>query len=197
MRKMLCFLLSAFGFATAATAQIPIIDADELMRAFHEEAAHRIEDELNAYEEENLDTTDWIPEADEWDQVFRTSDWEATVTDRPEGPRIGCICMDGTPQDDRGRGACGGRGGVRFWLHQQGDSIFMDPTIRHKAHPDPYTDEDKERLAAYNESKGTAFGSSNKSGISGDFKEIVLVMMVCLTIAYVARLYFTHQPEEI
>lgn len=198
MKTIFVLLSLSLGLMQLSIAQMPIINADDLMRAFHEEAANRIEEELSAYEDENFDTTGWDLEADEWDQVFRTSDWEASVTDRPDGPRIGCICMDGTPQDDRGRGACGGRGGVRFWLHQQGDSIFMDPTVRHKDHPEPYTTEDKERLAAYNESQGTAFGSSGKSDrFSGDFKEIVMVMMVCLTIAYVARLYFTQNPEEV
>ena len=41
---------------------------------------------------------------------------------------------------------------------------------------------------------GQAFGSG--SGRSGDdFARIVMVMMVCITIGYVARLYFTHGAD--
>ena len=193
--KYILFIFLALSQIVNAQSDIPIIDADDLMKAFHEETANQIEYELNAYEEEPDTVVDWIPDSDDWEAVFRTSDWDAVVTDYPEGQRIGCICMDGSPQDDRGRGACGGRGGVRFWLYQQGDSIFMDPTMRHKSHPDPYTEEDKQNLAAYNEHSGQLLGSSNKSSSIGDFKEIVMVMMVCLTIAYVARLYFGSQSE--
>ena len=114
----------------------------------------------------------------------------------PAHPRIvgiGCICMDGTPQDDKGRGACAGFGGVRFWLYQNGDSIIMDPTRRHYSHPNPFTEEEKERLAAYNEGERVAFGSGRRLG--DDFANIVMVMMVCITIGYVARLYFTHGAD--
>lgn len=194
-------LLVLAATSLGAQSDIHIIDADDLFGAFHEEAANRIEEELSAYEREpylDADTTGWSLNADGWEDVFRTSEWETVMTDRPQGRRIGCICMDGSPQDEKGRGACGGRGGVRFWLHQQGDSIFMDPTLRHKAHPQPFTEEQKERLAAYNE-KGTPMGAAANRGFARieDFKDIVMVMMVCLTIAYVARLYFSHNTEPI
>lgn len=196
---LLTGLLLPIGWYVQAQADIPIIGADKLMEALHEEAAGYIEQQLNAYEqeeEEAVDTTGWSEEADAWGNWFRTSEWEAEVTDRPEGRRIGCICMDGTPQDDRGRGACAGRGGVRFWLHQQGDTLYMDPTLKHKTHPDAFSQEEKEtRFAAYNESGGGFKGQ--RQSVLGEFKEIIMVMMVCLTVAYVARLYFMHHPEAL
>lgn len=180
------------ALAAAQSTDIPIVTADDLMDAFHEEAANRIEEALQE-EEEPLDSVAWVPDMDEWEETFRTSEWDAVISDRPEGRRIGCICMDGTPQDEKGRGACAGYGGVRFWLYQNGDSIIMDPTRRHYSHPAPFTDEEKERLAAYNEGGPVAYGAGNRFG--RDFANIVMVMMVCITIGYVARLYFTHGTD--
>lgn len=179
------------ALACAQSDDIPIITADDLMDALHEEAAGRIEEALQ--EEEAADSVAWVPDIEEWEETFRTSEWDAVISDRPEGRRIGCICMDGTPQDDKGRGACAGYGGVRFWLYQNGDSIIMDPTRRHYSHPKPFTQEEKERLAAYNESEEQAYGAAGRFG--GDFANIVMVMMVCITIGYVARLYFTHGAD--
>lgn len=191
-RSVILFVALFWGALAAAQSDgIPIISAEDLMEAAHEQAAHSIEEALR--EKEAADSVAWVPDMDEWEETFRTSEWDAVVSDRPEGRRIGCICMDGTPQDDKGRGACAGYGGVRFWLYQNGDSIIMDPTRRHYWHPAPFTDEEKQRLAAYNEKDQTAYGSGNRFG--SDFSNIVMVMMVCLTIAYVARLYFTHEAN--
>lgn len=183
-----CFLWPAF--ADAQSNDIPIISAEDLMDAFHEEAANRIEEALQ--EDEAEDSVAWAPDMDEWEETFRTSEWDAVISDRPEGRRIGCICMDGSPQNEKGRGACAGYGGVRFWLYQNGDSIIMDPTRRHYSHPAPFTDEEKERLAAYNENERMAYGAARGGD---DFARIVMVMMVCITIGYVARLYFTHGSD--
>ena len=193
--KSITFISSFLLWTALAAAQsndIPIFTAEDLMDAFHEEAANRIEEALQE-EEEAIDSVAWVPDIEEWEETFRTSDWDAVISDRPEGRRIGCICMDGTPQDDKGRGACAGFGGVRFWLYQNGDSIIMDPTRRHYSHPNPFTEEEKERLAAYNEGERVAFGSGRRLG--DDFANIVMVMMVCITIGYVARLYFTHGAD--
>ncbi|MCB0580634.1 MAG: hypothetical protein KDD10_15145 [Phaeodactylibacter sp.] len=188
-------LFSSLLWAALAAAQstdIPIITADDLMDAFHEEAANRIEEALRE-DEEAADSVAWVPDLDEWEESFRTSEWDAVVSDRPEGRRIGCICMDGAPQEEKGRGACAGRGGVRFWLYQNGDSIILDPTRRHYGHPAPFTEEEKGRLAAYNEGERVAYGAGRRLG--DDFANIVMVMMVCITIGYVARLYFTHGAD--
>ncbi len=64
------------------------------------------------------------PTEEDADEVFRTSDHtrrgkksQGSVPQPPKSERIGCICMDNTPSDATGRGACSGRGGVQFWVY--------------------------------------------------------------------------------
>lgn len=186
----LCIAL-ALAAAAAAQADIPIITADDLMDAFQENAAERIEEALKDDAEGNAWTP---PDPSFWEDAMRTSDWDAVISNFPEGRRIGCICMDGTPREDKGTGACAGYGGVRFWLYQNGDTILMHPTDRHHRHPFPYTEEDRQNLAAYNRKEGTALGSSRNT-FGGDFANIAMVLMVCITISYIARIYFTHGSD--
>jgi len=193
--KMTTIFINCLLWAALAAAQstdIPIVTAEDLMDAFHEDAARRFEEALR--ENEAADSVAWVPDLEEWEETYRTSEWDAFVGAPPEGRRVGCICMDGTPQDDKGRGACAGYGGVRFWLYQNGDSIIMDPTRRHYGHPYPLSEEEKQSLSAYNEEGNQAFGSAG-GRFGEDFSHIVMVMMVCLTIAYVARMYFTHNTN--
>lgn len=196
MKNALLLLLTA-ALALPVIGQstdIPIITAEDLMDAFHEDAARRIEDMLRDDTTEAVDSVAWVPDMDAWEKAYRTSEWETVISSAPEGRRMGCICMDGTPKDDKGQGACAGYGGVRFWLYQNGDSIIMHPTERHYEHPSPFTEEEKQNLSAYNEKGEMAYGSSNRN-FSGDFANIVMVLMVCATVAYIARLYFTHGAD--
>lgn len=196
MKNALLLILSATLAFTAAgqSTDIPIVTAEDLMDAFHEDAARRIEDMLREDSADGSDSVAWVPDIDAWEKAYRTSEWETVISNFPEGRRMGCICMDGTPLDDKGQGACAGYGGVRFWLYQSGDSIIMHPTDRHYEHPAPLTEEEKQNLSAYNEKGEMAYGASNNN-FGGDFANIVMVLMVCATIAYIARLYFTHGSD--
>ena len=130
-----------------------------------------------------------------WDEQFRTSDQPGergtgfSKSDKPpKGLRVACICMDGSRRDERGKGACSGYGGVRFWVYQVAeDSTVLYPTENHWAHPDSLSEEELNNL-----SSRTADEPMGKSpGRRGlNFGEIALGMMVCLTIAYIAKLWF-------
>lgn len=174
--------------------EIPIINAEDLMDAFHEKAANRIEDALRE-DPEPVDSVAWVPDLDAWEDAFRSSEWETVISDFPKGRRMGCICMDGTPKDDKGQGACAGYGGVRFWLYETSDSLIMHPTERHYEHPEPFTEEEKQNLSAYNEKGDMPMGAARNDNFGGDFANIVMVLMVCATIGYIARLYFTHGTD--
>ncbi|MCC7222505.1 MAG: hypothetical protein IT273_02180 [Chitinophagales bacterium] len=96
---------------------------------------------------------------DDWWNIFRTSDIEGEKSTRysspnTDGKKIGCICMDYNVQENAGRGACGGHGGVRFWLYKMpSDSIVQVPTDRHRAHPTSLSSQEISNLAANNEHK--------------------------------------------
>jgi len=130
-----------------------------------------------------------------WDEHFHTSDLPgergtgfSRSDDPPKGLRVGCICMDYSRRDERGKGACSGYGGVRFWIYQVAeDSVAYFPTENHWAHPDSLSQEELMNLSSRNtdEPLGAAPG---RRGLP--FGEIALGMMVCLTIAYIAKLWF-------
>ncbi len=94
------------------------------------------------------------------DKVFRTSDLDNNIPTTAEGRRnnpdrksgnisgglpranrIGCLCMDYEQCNVTGRGACGGHGGVRFWLslNAAGDTL-REATWRHQSNPDTLYD---------------------------------------------------------
>lgn len=119
-------------------------------------------------------------------------DWEA----RPKGKRIGCICMDGTEQDKRGRGACSGHGGVRYWRYETPEGEEMThPTSRHYRHPDPMTNDEKLSLAAYNEPKeGPA-----KRGLGGQldsFVNLAIVLASTTMVVYYMRAILLQRPKK-
>jgi len=64
--------------------------------------------------------------------------------------RVGCVCMDYEEKQQTGGGACGGHGGVRFWLYvlENGDTVRLS-TWRDKEHPDSLGDGDLWKLSAY------------------------------------------------
>jgi hypothetical protein len=93
--------------------------------------------------------------------AIRTGDWpgERPVDGRrsrngvrrvsvPRGAaRVGCICMDDTPNATRSIGACSGHGGVRYWLYRtvEGDTVRV-VTGRHERHPGPLTEAERSAL---------------------------------------------------
>ena len=140
-----------------------------------------------------------IAEEEAWEEFFRTSDLEgedavgySSGLLPPKGIRVGCICMDGTRKDDRGRGACGGFGGVRFWLYQiNEDSVAMYPTSRHRIHPEPLSEMETNNLSSRN-----AFAAEppakRRSWYDYRLEDVLIAMMVCITIGYVAKMWFRH-----
>jgi hypothetical protein len=129
-------------------------------------------------------------EEDLWDDIFKTSDLEEERGTRPgknfqypnkandlQAPapkgaiRVGCICMDDIKEDRRGRGACSGHAGVRFWLYKMPDGeILRHPTARHHDHPTALVSEEKKNLDAHNPSpkKKISYFSPNKSEMLTD-----------------------------
>lgn len=155
----------------------------------------------------STDTTDTAPEEDEgWDDYFRTSDLETESatgfrrdSEAPAGVRTGCICMDGSRRDERGRGACSGRGGVRFWIYQVGeDSTVHFPTDRHWDHPEPLSERELNNLSAYNTSPGDDDEEKDEApdsfwmgqGLNFGLWDVLAAMMICLTMAYTSKLWF-------
>jgi hypothetical protein len=143
----------------------------------------------------------------DWDEIWRSSDlegergtqrnsgpddWEV----RPKGKRIGCICMDGTEQKHRGRGACGGRGGVRYWIYETPEGKEMThPTRRHFSHPDPMTSDEKLGLAAYNEEQEPP-GKKRLGNSLDSFVSLAIVMGSLTMVVYYMRAILLQQPRR-
>lgn len=175
-----------FSFSQAVT--------DELLRQFHKEAAKQMEAQLE-------DDTIEIDGAG-WDESYHTSEQQGNGAagfdpdaPKPAGKRVGAICMDGARQDKGGRGACGGHGGVRYWIIQVSeDSTALYPTENHWDHPEPLDNNERMSLAAYNEE-----GSDDpprSRGFRIGWGETLLGLMVCVTIAYIAKLWFSNSHHD-
>ncbi len=118
--------------------------------------------------------------------LYKPDDWEV----RPRGKRTGCLCMDGEEEKNKGRGACAGRGGVRYWIHEspEGKEIHH-PTARHLRHPDPMSKEEKLGLAAYNEEddEGKKPPGGGWGGIMGGFVNLAIVLGASSMVIYYMR----------
>lgn len=136
-----------------------------------------------------------------WDEHFRTSDMEGEQSTQywsrrdppPQGVRVGCICMDGSRNNEASTGACSGYGGVRYWLYQiSPDSIAWFPTQRHWQHPEELSDTELANLASRH--RREKYGASNVGGSSSwGLYHTLSVLIVCMTMAYIAKLWFeTH-----
>jgi hypothetical protein len=104
------------------------------------------------------------PSANGWDSIYRMSDQpgeRGSAGNRPnysyaDGKRVGCICMDDTRSKSLGVGACGGHGGVRYWLTLKPgrtDTVRV-ATDRHYDHPHPLSQEERDNLSSANAAKG-------------------------------------------
>jgi len=136
-----------------------------------------------------IDFMTWIDSEEEEDIHSSTMEKNhSSKTPKPTGNRIGCICMDDDRQNKQGTGACSGHGGVRFWLYQQENSWILEfPTKRHKNHPAPLSYEEKTRLSSFkNKHKTSHKQSLNQSS----FLDLLMLVICCLTIAYIAKLWW-------
>jgi hypothetical protein len=191
MKRLLLILFLFPSFSIQA--QEPDITSDFLDH-LHEKAAESIEAQLQS------DTADIDGES--WDEYFHTSDMEgeratgfSRSAETPRGLRIGCVCMDGSRMDERGKGACSGYGGVRFWIYQiSEDSVTLYPTDNHWAHPEPLSEMELNNLSSRNtdEKLGKAPGKK-----SYGWEEVIIAFMICVTIAYVAKLWFQKENDEL
>jgi hypothetical protein len=194
MRTIYCILV--FSLLVGQNTSLAQELTGEVLDAIHEKLAREMED--NFFNGESEDSV-VIAEEEAWEEFFRTSDLEgedavgySSGLLPPKGIRVGCICMDGTRKDDRGRGACGGFGGVRFWLYQiNEDSVAMYPTSRHRIHPEPLTEMETNNLSSRN-----AFAAEppakRRSWYDYRLEDVLIAMMVCITIGYVAKMWFRH-----
>lgn len=137
---------------------------------------------------ENL--IEWIEsEEDDLHTSKMTNDNHFTKekSQKPLGNRIGCICMDNDRQNRQGTGACSGHGGVRFWLHQQENGLILEyPTSHHKKHPAPLSYEELSKLASFKREQKEKNINNNQS----TFLDMLMLFIVCLTIAYIAKLWW-------
>ena len=132
-----------------------------------------------------IDFITWIDSEEEEDiHSSKMKQNPASKTQKPTGNRIGCICMDDDRQNKRGTGACSGHGGVRFWLYQQESGWILEfPTKRHKKHPAPLSYEERTRLASFKIKDKTSDKQSS-------FLDLLMLVICCLTIAYIAKLWW-------
>ena len=176
-----------------AAQDIPTIILDQVEDKLMDE----LEDRLNPADSTDID-------GEGWDDTYRTSaaegerstQWKLGKDTPPNGRRVGCVCMDDTRLDQKGWGACGGRGGVRFWLYGVApDSIVPVATERHWEHPEPLSEAERANLAANNPDQPLGAPAPGGGGM-GSFYQLIATMMICLTVAYVAYLWFGKSQEE-
>ena len=168
---------------------------DDWMQEMHQQAAKEIEAQLQ--EQDSLEQAE-----EGWDDHYRTSDLEGErgtgynrYAGEPDGVRVGCMCMDGTRSDERGRGACNGYGGVRYWIYLVGeDSTVLYPTSRHWEHPDPLSEQELANLSS--RTTGQVYGKSRGKGGPISTNELLAIVAMSATVAYVAKLLFGARPRE-
>ncbi|MGB0931883.1 MAG: hypothetical protein ACPGVB_13960 [Chitinophagales bacterium] len=134
-------------------------------------------------EEEDMDGSGW-------DDVRRTSDAakeKSTQYKRKNhrfkgvGRRVGAMCMDDSMQEEGGRGACSGHGGVRFWLYEKEDgTIERIATQRHLDHPESLDDEEMSYLAAVNEERKENLKNNNGVLQLNTFYQLMTIFVVCV-----------------
>lgn len=184
-----------FTLAVWQTPQAQIV-TDVVLEAAKVAAEKQLEKQI----QENFlgnDSTD--VDGDGWDERYRTSDQEDEYWSPgdapPDGVRVGCICMDGSRDDERSTGACRGYGGVRYWLYQiSPDSIAWFPTRRHWQHPEELSDTELANLASRNQKEKFGAGSGFGRNSWGAY-QMLSVMIICVTIGYIAKLYFTSHDK--
>ncbi|WP_345370311.1 hypothetical protein [Algivirga pacifica] len=156
--------------------------------------------------EDSVDYEDGF-DPEELERILRTSsDPESRGTARrdntqpPDGDRIGCICMDGSKQDMRGRGACSGYGGVRFWLYElfdHPDSVVLYATKRHREHPEALDKRELMALSSYQErnvpAKSTTitpwYGQSEQAYM---LTLVVVTFFLAVTLMVIIRILFRN-----
>lgn len=194
-------------------------------------------------EEKNSETIEILDsiDAEAWDEVLRTSDHEEEKPTqirqryqakrpkdykRPAAPdgghRIGCECMDQILQEKRGRGACAGHGGVRYWIYLMPDESKRKlPTWRDEQHPEPLNTAELASLDGHQPAKRpTSYQPPDTSKMqlisratpqqqekedkydpekertyrkNWDFYDVVIVLMICITIAFITHSMFSRK----
>lgn len=138
---------------------------------------------------------DQLSDEELWDTAYHTSDEEGEKSTQyhhrespPDGAiRTGCECMDGEVLEQKGQGACSGHGGVRYWRYQLVDGdLYLMPTDRHRDHPEPLSKTEIQNLSAHN--TGAPKSYFYRRGSSMSWMDMVSLLIICLTVAYVARL---------
>lgn len=149
-------------------------------------------------DEAETDTSTEItqPDGNPADEVYRTSQNPDTTQPRyppKDGIRIGCICMDNTAQDDVGRGACSGRGGVRYWLYKLPDKTepVYFATERHHNHPQDLTPTELQRLDAHNPYRKPKPDADSNALMPiipmGGVLQLLTVIILCTTVITIVR----------
>lgn len=185
-----------FGFGTATSGSLVAIHQGWLggssgSEQYVAEAAELVEDSVQMVGTE----TDSIEE-----EVYRTSEQPnekstqhvRSFSPKPpkDGFRVGCICMDGDRQENKGGGACAGHGGVRFWLYQlPNGSLLEHPTDRHADHPEPLSETEMKNLVGAGRKKKENAAAAGGIGMY----EVLFGLMICVTIGYAIKVWW--QPS--
>ncbi len=157
------------------------------LRTFFESFFDSSNDEDTLITETETDTINW-------DETYRTSTQTDTLHQLNSNPpsngiRVGSICMDNQKQEEVGRGACGGRGGVRYWLYKvpDSDAIIYMPTQRHYDHPQELSPQEILQLDAHNPYRKNNNDENNNSLFlpllpMGGILQLLVVIILCVTV---------------
>ncbi|QQS31220.1 MAG: hypothetical protein IPM47_10010 [Sphingobacteriales bacterium] len=165
---------------------------------------------FESFFDSNEDDTVRTTEADtiDWDEKYRTSNQTDSTFQKIKNPpqdgiRVGSVCMDNFKQELFGRGACSGRGGVRFWIYKTPDSdalIFL-PTQRHFDHPQDLNQQELMQLDAHHPFRKNEDGDNNYSLWlpiipMGGILQLLVVIILCVTVLKTVSLILKKNKHE-
>lgn len=201
MIRKTCFFLVLCSLLPAIATGNSITTDTQYANAVKPDTTNTVSDWLNTFFESIFEPDDSIAvpqpaDTIDWDAEFHLTDPVDSAFSKQHqqppanGVRVGCFCMDNTRQNDVGRGACGGRGGVRFWLYYVSgiDSVYSVPTERHQNHPQALTDIEIMQLDAHNPFRNT---DDNKPGNAilpfGAIVQLLTVVVLCATVLKIVQ----------
>jgi hypothetical protein len=244
MKKWYKIIAYILGIGTLGSTPALVLEYGDLLWGETEKVESSPRLALEEVKEENpkerIEILDSI-DAEAWDEVLRTSDYEQEKSTqirqryqakRPKdyraqpapdgGHRIGCECMDQVLQEKRGRGACAGHGGVRYWIYLMPDESKRKlATWRHEQHPDPLNAAELASLDGHRPAKrptsyqppdssemelmlrGTPIEQEKEDsydqeeqrtyGKNWGFYDVIVILMICITIAFITHSMFSRK----
>lgn len=139
-----------------------------------------------------------IPEDFDIEDILRISDIEKIfrrippTEKRDKKDRLGCICMDGSRSQTKGRGACSGHGGVKYWIYKDDlnghPSVSLMPTER--AGEQSEFHEYEAQKPNFSENPREHRYTDMEEDYIPLFMQFAMVIMICLVIMYMIKMVF-------